>query len=245
MNPHPAAAHKSVKGRIDYVSDRDADRGRPRGSEDFSILRYADGTQTLSAHSTIADPPHVERDVVQSVDANMRPLDCFVRVRTGHAFTGSGWFRWTAAEAECEALTATEGRISKRVTALPGPMVFCNHAIVGDAWMTAAYPFAQGPGAAFVANMFSPSANTQGATGPTLERFGLGVIWLGCETITVAAGRFEANTFRLGRVNDATDVTPDKLAYEMWVLTDGSYVPALTMYRGERRYELAAYSQGP
>jgi len=236
-----SAESQTVRGRIAYVSDRAHDAGRARGHEAFSITAFADGTRTLRAACTISDPPVVERYVVQTVDAAMRPLDCFVRVRTGNAFTGLGWFRWADGAVVCEAFTAADGRLSQRQACAPGPVAFCNHAIVGDAWMTAAYPRGRGLGATAVANTFTPSPHTQGATGPSLNRLTLGLMWQGPETVAVPAGRFTADKFRLGRIAPDGKPDPAGLSYEIWVLADGSHVPALAMYRGERRYELVNY----
>ncbi len=242
MNPSIAITHSTTKGRIAYLSDKPADFGRERGWEDFTISRFADGTITQRASCVIADPPHVVRDVVQTCDSTMRPLDCFVRVRTAGRFTGTGWFRWNEQEAECESFTDAEGRVHERDSLQPGPVAFCNHAIIGDAWMSAAYPLTQGVGATIIQNMYTPSRNKQGATGPTLNRAVLGLIWQGSETISVKAGTFETNKFRLGTIASGDQLIPDDLKYEMWVLKDGSCVPALTMYRGDRRYELVSYA---
>jgi hypothetical protein len=241
MTPSNVIAHSTLKGRIAYLSDKPADFGRERGWEDFTISKFEDGTMTQRATCLISDAPHVVRDVIQTCDSAMRPLDCFVRVRTSNTFTGSGWFRWSEHEAECESFTAAEGRLHERETLQPGPVVFCNHAIIGDAWMSAAFPFAQGSGTTIIQNMYTPSRNKQGATGPTLNRLVLGLMWHGSETISVKAGTFETNKFRLGSIESADHRSPDDLTYEMWVLKDGSHVPALTMYRGDRRYELVSY----
>ncbi|MBL8643882.1 MAG: hypothetical protein JNK21_08105 [Rhodospirillaceae bacterium] len=229
-------------GHIAYVSDRAEDRGRARGAEDVAVSLYADGTRTMRARCLIADPPHVAREVVQTNDQRMNPLDCFVRVRTGDTFTGTAWFRWQDGLVESENFTAASGRKSERMSYGPGPVVFCNHAITGDAWMTAAYPTAQGPGQNTVDNMFSASAHRQGATGPTLNRLLLGIMYLGRETITVGAGTFETNKFRLNTIESPAQLTPEHLAFETWVLTDGTHIPALAMYRGDRRYELTHYA---
>ena len=243
MNSTKNTAHQTITGRIAYLSDRPADAGRERGWEDFSISVFADKTMTLRACSVIADPPHVVRDVTQTVGADMQPQDCFVRVRTGGAYTGSGWFRWGEGTAEGEAFTAAEGRVHEHDSYGPGPVIFCNHSIVGDAWMTAAYPFAQGTGITAISNMYTASRNKQGATGPSLNRLFMGLMWQGTETITVKAGQFEVNKFRLNSLDRSEDLSPEKLAYEIWVLTDGSHVPVLSMYRGERRYELVTYAR--
>ncbi|MBL8628016.1 MAG: hypothetical protein JNM81_00195 [Rhodospirillaceae bacterium] len=239
---HKPILTRTFAGHIAYVSDKPEDRGRARGHEDVSVSLFSDGTRTMRATCLIADPPHVVRDVVQSVDANMNATDCFVRVRTSDQFTGSAWFRWHDGMAESENVTAQNGRQSERMAYPTGPVVFCNHAITGDAWMTTGYPMNKGPGLATIENMFSASPHKQGATGPSLHKLLLGVMYVGPEQISVAAGTFATHHYCLATISSVDDLLPQNLDYDTWVLTDGSFIPALSMYRGLRRYELTRYA---
>lgn len=123
-----------------------------------------------------------------------------------------------------------------------GPRAFCNHSIVGDAWMAANYPLERGPGFFFFEQMFTPSLNKQGATGPRLAVLSLGLEYLGQQRITVPAGTFETHAFRLNSIAGPEHLARENLHYEIWTTTDGSYIAVQSMYRGRRRYELVEYS---
>lgn len=235
--------HRSIRGRIAYVSDAAADFGRPRGMETFSVTIHGDGTRIQRATSVIDDPPHIVRDVIERVDADLRPVECFVGLRVGGAAAGSGWFRWANGVAGCEAETAAEGRVSQQMRYVDGPRAFCNHAIVGDAWMAANYPLARGPGLFFFEQMFTPSLNKQGATGPRLAVLPVGLEYLGRQTVTVTAGTFDTHAFRLNSIAGPDQLCRANLHYEIWTTADGSYIAVQSMYRGQRRYELVEFSQ--
>ncbi|MCB2106299.1 MAG: hypothetical protein KDE14_01305 [Rhodobacteraceae bacterium] len=229
--------HQTVRGRIAYVSDTAEDNGRLRGEERFTVTSHADGRKILRAACVINDPPHVVRDVVQTVDAAFQPLTCFVQIRTGGAPTGSGWFRWHDGIAACEADTAAEGRVSQTMNDDGLPRAFCNHAIVGDAWMAANHPRKAEKDRFLITNMFTPSLNKQGATGPTLARRALDIEYRGRDRITVPAGAFDVLAFAFA---ENRDHAPD---YEMWMTDDGYFIPVLSMYRGRRRYELTEFER--
>ena len=125
------------RGRIAYVSDQPDDKGTARGGEEFSITRFDDGRMIQRAHCRITAPPDVERDSVVAVDANLRPVDAYVRIETGGKFTGTGWYVFGSDSILCETQTA-EGLMSySRDVPRIGPLPFCSHAIAGDAWMIA------------------------------------------------------------------------------------------------------------
>lgn len=231
------------RGQIDYTSDSAHDRGRRRGVEHFIVSLHNDGTRILRATSFIDDPPHVVRDCVHRADAEMRPLDAYVSIRTGGVRTGSAWFRWDNGVAECEADTVTAGRFRQSIPYGAGPLAFCDHAIVGDAWMAANYPIARGPGIFLCAQMFTTTVNKQGATGPELAKLVIGFEYKGRQQITVKAGTFETRAFRFCSAPSAAEWKAEDFDYEMWTLTDGSYIAVQSMYRGRRKYELVALVQ--
>jgi hypothetical protein len=230
-----------ISGRLQYVSDRPADRGRARGAETFTIGVDSDGTTTQRALSFIDDAPVVQRDVVQTMNRDLRPRDCFVRIRVGAEAPiaeGAGWFRFGTVEAACEAHTSAEGRVSQSHRLAGGPLVFCNHAIAGDAAMMAAYPLSAGPGRILVRDMLLPTLNKQGATGPMLAHAELGIAYVGTERISVPAGAFDCLHFQTNAVPPGTALADATLSYDMWCTADGLYIPVVSGYRDDRRYEL-------
>ena len=202
------------------------------------MTRTADGRMVQRAHCRITDPPNVERDSVFAVDSSLRPTDAFVRIETGGSFTGVGWYRFSDTDAECEVFTQEEGRAHYREKVGAGPLSFCSHAIIGDAWMLAtAAPAEDGQRAAVT--LLTSTLNKQGATGPALATIAYGVERVGTEEVCVPAGSFVATHLRSGRVESPELLNSAPFSYEIWVTEDPYRLGVLSTYRGKARYELA------
>ena len=228
---------RTLMGRINYLSDEPHDRGRVHGAERFIVTRSEDGRMIQRAHCRIDDPPFVERDSTFAVDAELRPTDATVRIETGGAFQGTGWYRFSADHAECTAFTAMKGPAQYRIDAPTGPFPFCSHAIIGDAWMLAAVaPSCDGEHRAI--ELLTSTLNKQGATGPGLATLAYGVERVGKTSVDVAGGSFDCIHLRSGEVSEPGALADAPFNYEIWVTDDEFRLGVLSMYRGRRRYEL-------
>ena len=69
--------------------------------------------------------------------------------------------------------------------------------------------------------MLLSSPDHRGATGPLLFRIGFGVEYVGEESITVKAGKFDALHFRFVSSPGLPQAHP---AYDIWCTADGDYV---------------------
>ena len=233
----PDSGRTTLIGQLDYLSDRHDDRGRRHGCERFTLTRAAGGHMVQRAHCRIDDPPHVERDSVLAVDATLRPLDAYVRIQTGGAFTGAGWYWFSDREAQCEVFSRGDGRTRYSQSIGSGPFAFCSHAVIGDAWMLAAVaPAADGCRRAVT--LLTSTLNKQGATGPGLATKAYGVERVGAETIEVPAGRFDTVHLRSGAVGSHQQLAAADFSYEIWVTDDEYRLGVLSMYRGKARYQL-------
>jgi len=215
-------SQETAFGRIAYTSKQpermDADRGR----EWFVMTKHGDGSRTLTAHSEIDDPPPVIRDVSITVGADWRPNDSSVRLTVGGDFMGSGWFRFSDTEAECQSFTAGEGRLEQRFAVAEKPKGFGNHAIASDGWLLNCYDLSKGPGTQYLEDMMISSPDHRGATGPSIFRLGFGIEYVGEETCTVGAGTFDALHFRIvGTEGQLPETHPP---YVMWCTADGDYI---------------------
>ncbi|MDX2144835.1 MAG: hypothetical protein SFV19_15880 [Rhodospirillaceae bacterium] len=211
--------HKIIRGRVAYTSNKPDRLGQERGREVFAVTVHNDGRRSLIAHAEIDDRPSVLRFEQLNLDAQWRPTDAFIRITVGDAFRGSGWFRFTATEAECETLTATEGRVSQRWP-LSGPTpMFGGHAITNDGWVTKLFDL-KGPQTQTLPRFVVSSTDHRGATGPTISMVSAAVSLMGRPTITVKAGTFDALHFRFGEVHGLPVEHP---IYEVWVTADGNY----------------------
>jgi hypothetical protein len=192
--------HRTIRGRIDYISDGIGVTGR----EWFTQTVHSDGCRTLRA-MTAMDDDELLRDVTYSVDRNWRPLDCFIRLTIGDRFQGSGWFRFTDTFVECESYAIDAGRVSQRWP-VDGPIpLFVNHSVACDAWVNALFDMRRKDAVQTFYPRLASSALGNGGSGPMLgnvttvtpEPGRLDLQYLGDETITVPAGTFECQRILL------------------------------------------------
>lgn len=206
------------QGRIAY---RHRAGGGLWGVEDWSITRAADDVRTLVVHCEMAfGADDVVRDSTLSVDAAFQPLDAYVRILNHGRWTGAGWFRFGADEAEGESWNSTDGRLSQRLPIARPMRGFGIHALMGDGWLSATFPFAKGPGHEhFFGDNLLHSLHHFGATGPTLAISTSGLRYEARETVTVPAGSFDCH--RVAFVG-MTNAHPP---YTMWIsAADGDFL---------------------
>jgi hypothetical protein len=185
--------HRMIRGRIDYITDEVGVMGR----EWFTHTVHADGCRTMQA-VTEMDDDDLLRNVTYSVDAEWRPLDCFVRLTINDRFQGSGWFHFTDTQAECESFTVDAGRISQRWPLEGRPPIFVSHAVSCDAWTNAAFDMSQKDRKQKIYPRMSSSPLGNGGSGPMLgdtttvtpTPATLHLEYLGQEELTVPAGTF-------------------------------------------------------
>ena len=205
-------------GRIAYKHRSD---GTEWGFEDFLLTRDATGGRGLSVHCEMAfDAEHVVRETVLNVDAAFQPLDAYVRILNHGIPTGSGWFRFGENEAEGESFTAAAGRLSQRMLVERPMRGFGVHALMGDGWMAAPFPFERGAGHThwLGSRNLLHSMHHFGATGPRLELSTTGITYEGTETIEVPAGSFACHRVSL------TGMTNAHPPYTMWISADGDFL---------------------
>ena len=219
------ASLPSIRGRVSYRARAD---GTEWGFEEWRITRDADGTRTMTAHCEMTFPGSgsgagagetVIRDSVISVLSDFHPRDAYVRImRNGH-LTGTGWFLFTDDEATCESWNADNGRISQRMAITRPIRGFGIHAVQGDGWLGATFPYDEGPGhTQFFGRNLLHSLHHFGATGPYIVTSGSGLQYVGPETVTVPAGTFDCHRIRfVGLTNQHPD-------YDMWLSADGEFL---------------------
>lgn len=213
----PHVSLPSLRGRVSYRARSD---GGEWGYEEWRITRDADGTRTMSAHCEMSfGGETVVRDSVISVLSDFHPRDAYVRImRDGH-LTGTGWFLFSDDEAQCEGWNSENGRISQRMPISRPIRGFGIHAVQGDGWLGATFPYHKGPGhTQFFGRNLLHSLHHFGATGPYIVTSGSGLQYVGPETITVPAGTFDCHRIRfVGLTNQHPD-------YDMWLSADGDFL---------------------
>lgn len=213
--------HTTISGKILYTSRKPGREGEERGREYFTFTKHTDGSRTLRALCEIEEPaPTVLRDITYSLDANDMPTDCYVRLMIGDKFMGAGLFRITEDEIECESFGPSIGRISQRVPIIGTYDGFGTHPISGDAYITKKMDRSKGP---HIRNFrtYLPSADHRGATPPLLDEANIQLEYVGQETITVAAGTFDAFHYRFSDEHGGMATTDGAHPpYNVWVTAD-------------------------
>jgi hypothetical protein len=210
--------HRSVAGTILYTSNKPERLGQARGIEHFRFTHHSDGKVTLRAYCEIEEPaPSVLRDVTYAIDEHGRPMDCYVRLSVDDRFMGSGWFRFGAAQVECESYGPGIGRLTQSLSLEPPIDGFGTHPVVADAYLLARLQWQ--PGVTRKLRVMLPSPDHRGATAPMLVTIHIDCVFLGRERVTVKAGTFDALHFRYSDDGSAglTGRHPD---YDIWVSDD-------------------------
>jgi hypothetical protein len=210
------AAIPRMRGRVEYSARATGDVW---GFEDWSITRGADGLRVFSAHCEMKfRDEDVVRDNTLSVHPDFHPHDAYVRIMNKGSVTGTGWFRFTDDEAECESWSVDAGRISQRFPIKRPTRGFGVHAVQGDGWLAATFPYEKGAGhIQFFGRNLIHSLHHFGATGPYIHTSGSGLRYVGDETVTVKAGTFDC--YRVAFVGLTNDHPP----YDMWLTRDGEF----------------------
>jgi len=206
-----------LTGRVSYKSRAE---GIEWGYEEWRITRGADGRRVMSAHCEMTFGGETTvRDSVISVEPDFHPRDAYVRImRDGH-LTGTGWFLFSDDEATCESWNAENGRISQRMAISRPIRGFGIHAVQGDGWLGATFPYDKGAGhTQFFGRNLLHSLHHFGATGPYIVTSGSGLTYVGRETIEVPAGTFDCHRVRFVGL---TNAHPD---YDMWLSADGDFL---------------------
>ncbi|HEY8533113.1 MAG TPA: hypothetical protein VIL44_04435 [Micromonospora sp.] len=203
-------------GLIEYRGDRGL-----RGQERWSVSIDDDGTKTLSAHCRITDT-RLERWVLHSVDARMRPLRSFVSQRHQGQFLGEGRFWFEPGLLSGHSHTRA-GLLSQQLRIDGDLDFFVPHAVAADAWITPACP-RHGDWHP-VRHGYASSLLADGSTGPLIEHHpNLRIRFVGHETVRVPAGEFATSHF-------VVSVQPG-IVEHLWV-TDDDFV-TLVQLRSDR-----------
>lgn len=204
-------------GRIAY---RHRAGGGLWGEETWQLTRDRAGNRCLTTHCEMAfGDDDVVRDSILAVDAGFQPLEAYVRILNHGVPTGSGWFRFGETQVEGESLSDEFGRLSQREPLERPLRGFGIHALMGDGWLSATFPFEKGAGTEhFFGRNYLHSLHHFGASGPRLETSTSGLRYDGRESVTVPAGTFDCH--RIAFIG-MTNAHPP---YVMWISADGDFL---------------------
>ena len=239
--------HRTVSGKIRYISNKPGMEGKQRGFETFTFTHHGDGTVVMRAHCEIDEPaPTVMRDIIYHIGPDMVPLHLNVNLMLGDEFLGSGWMRHDpeAGSVECESYGPSIGRNSEKRENVGAFDAFGTHPVVGDGYLSHAMDTSKGPHRRNM-RVFLPSPDHRGATPPQIAEVNIALEYVGPETKTVEAGTFECNRFRF--VDDSEEGMggekhPD---YDIWITADDDAILVYGSIDGYmmNRYELVEFER--
>lgn len=211
--------HKTIRGRLVYLSHKPERMNEERGRELFTLTKQSDGTSVLHAHCEIDDRPDVIRDITASFETRtMAPIDGFVRLSVGSKFEGCGWFQFDDTHARCHVHNVKTGKKHSELSLVAPTSWFGHHAIINDGFLSRFFPLNAKPGKIWMENVMMSSPDHRGATGPMLYPMRFGVVYVGDETVTVGAGTFKARKFEI--TDTAENLPEEHPPYEMWCTAD-------------------------
>jgi hypothetical protein len=216
MNTPPFRALKRRAGKLAYLRTTD---GSSWGFEDWSMTVGEDGRRTLAVHCELQTMDmHVARDIVQSVGADFFPHDASVRLMIDGKWAGHATYRFEQNEVICDGFNAASGVVRQSHPITHPHRGFGTHALQGDAWLCARMDLSRGPHEQIFQGNIMCSDHHLGATGPAIMTTNSGFAYLGLESVSVPAGRFDCHRFRL--IGSSIDHPP----YDMWLTADGDFI---------------------
>lgn len=214
-NPKPAIVTEYI-GTFEYRKTKD---GSISGKETFHITVHPDGSRTVNARNELFNYG-IQRHVTNHVDKNFRPLETTAVYWVLGEWRGTGMFITTGNELKAYVNTP-DGFITQEIK-VPDNFSIVPHPISTNAWH--AWYYDKEKGGKQNATWYNPDAASQSA-GSILGKLEYNELeYIGEEELTVPAGTFIVDHFRVGSVDYYT-TGPDKIMVRfLWSDAGNDYV---------------------
>lgn len=189
------------------IAYRVASTGAINGYESWRLTVHPSGERTMSARVEYA-PRSIQRHVIHRTSRDWRPLETYAVTWVEGVFRGSAS---VVADDPVLRITglAPGGAVSHDLD-LRGPVAIVPHVISVDSWRATQYDKTKGGEQPIYSyNMNATGDGDQGILGRLMD---YRLTWIGNERVTVPAGTFETDHFR---IEDAVDIYlngPDAMA---------------------------------
>lgn len=202
---------------------------RLTGRERFYLTVAPDGTRTMRAFSDIFSRG-VQTNVVMRVAPSFRPLDAYAGISTNGVLKGSGFFAVTDKSVDALVI-GPNGKKTVSHVAVPTEFSLGTHPVALDGWAAWYLPTTAGArrkGLIYLLN--GDARNDRPMLG---DLTAVDLVFVGREEVTVPAGTFSADRFRLSDDSDLWVTGPDRLLVKyVWRRFDRQYL-LTTLDRGE------------
>lgn len=211
-------ATRELSGKIAYVS---ADKGAYRGEEDWRLTFHPDGSKTLRMTNPITDTG-IWRDIVQRVDARMRPIDSYQSLWKDGKNRGSAFY-WMEGSRVNVVANSPNGTLEQSIE-VPEKFSIATRPQASFSWHLWYYDFEKkGPQ---TTNIFVIDREGLGVGSILGEMNSLTADLIGEEALTTKAGRFDTWKFQMGS------------EYVLWVDKKDFLTVRLDVPKKNRTYEL-------
>lgn len=206
-----------AKGAIEY---RVASTGEVNGSEEWHVTVHPDGSRTLQTRNRL-DQAGYQRHVTHRVAENFRPLEITSVYWVKGEWRGTGLFSIDGNA--LEAIVKTPDGLIRQSRTVPDNFSFIPHPLQTNAWPTWYYDKTKGgPQTMTVYDMDAGAQAVSSMLGKMYEQT---LAYVGEEEMTVPAGTFTTDHFRIDDAVDLYITGPDAIMVRfVWKPADRDYV---------------------
>lgn len=220
---------RSARGTYEYRAISD---GRLTGSETFELTVAPDGVRTMRASTDIFSRG-VQANVVLRAAPSFRPLDAYVGISTNGALKGSGFF--IAGPSKLDAVVVgADGRQTHSQITVPVQFSFGTHPLSLDGW--SGWYLDPVPGKITHGTIYLINGDARNDRPMLGQLTPVDIEYVGAETITVPAGTFAAQHFRVAGSAELWVTGQDRLLVKyVWAALDRQYLLTTLSLTDNRR----------
>jgi hypothetical protein len=206
-----------AKGTIEY---RSLSTGEVSGSEEWHLTVHPDGSRTLHARNRLEDAGF-QRHVTYRVAENFRPLEVTAVYWVKGAWRGTGLFAINGLE--LEAIAKTPDGMIQQTRRVPEHFSMIPHPLSTNAWPTWYYDKTKGGPQTMT--VYDMDAGAQAVSSMLGKVYDQTLTFIGEEEMTVPAGTFATDHFRIDDTVDLYITGPDALMVRFQLIpADRDYV---------------------
>lgn len=206
-----------AKGTIEY---RSLSTGEISGSEDWHLTVHPDGSRTMHARNRL-DLAGFQRHVTYRVADNFRPLEVTSVYWVKGEWRGTGLFAINGNQ--LEAFVKTPDGLIQQSRTVPENFSMIPHPLSTNAWPTWYYDKAKGGPQTMT--VYDMDAGAQAVSSMLGKVYNQTLTFMGEEKMTVPAGTFTVDHFRIDDTVDLYITGPDALMVRFqWIPADRDYV---------------------
>ncbi|MSO97156.1 MAG: hypothetical protein EXR11_02905 [Rhodospirillaceae bacterium] len=226
--PTPTPNANVTRWATGTIAYRVKSTGAVNGYETWRLSVHPDGSRTMAA-TVQYSPRDIQRHVIHRIDAQLRPLDTYALYWIDGQWRGTALVTRGNGELNVSANTP-EGPLSQNLKA-PEHITIVPHVLAVDSWRALMVDKTK-PGPQAIAS-YGFDATAQGVTSLLGKAMNYRLTYNGPEQVTVPAGTFASDHFR---IEDTVDI---------YVTSQDAIVVKFVYAAIDREHLLIDYTKGP